>query len=162
MLLCRKADLGRYTILNSRFAALARLLETQDFAVLPEGRHDLCGDDLYVVSAPHAVTRPSAPLEAHRCYIDVQLVLGGTEEMGWAPLASLSTEAEPYDAERDIIFFREPPLSVHRVTPGCLVVFFPEDAHAPLLGDGHRVHKCVFKVRVDCADGVSAVPERHS
>ena len=149
MLLCRQADFVRYTALHCRFEALARLLDTQDFAALPEGRHDLLGDDLYVVSAPQAVTRPSAPLEAHRRYIDVQLVVDGTEEMGWAPLASLSTEAEPYDADRDIVFFHDPPLSVHRVTSRCLAVFFPQDAHAPLLGDGHRVHKCVFKVRVD-------------
>ncbi|MBN1608719.1 MAG: YhcH/YjgK/YiaL family protein [Polyangiaceae bacterium] len=153
MLLCRKTDFARYAILHPRLEALARLLDTQDFAALPEGRHDLLGDDLYVVCAPQAVTRPSALLEAHRCYVDVQWVVGGTEEMGWAPLASLSTEDAPYDAERDIVFFRDPPLSVYRVTAGCLAVFFPEDAHAPLLGDGHRVHKCVFKVRLDSAAG---------
>jgi biofilm protein TabA len=149
VLLCRQADFVRYAALHARFDALARLLGTQDFAALPEGRHDLIGDGLYVVSAPRAVTRSSAKLEAHRRYIDVQLVVDGTEQMGWAPLASLSAEAEPYDADRDIAFFRDPPLSVHRVTSGCLAVFFPEDAHAPLLGDGHPVHKCVFKVRID-------------
>jgi biofilm protein TabA len=149
MLLCSKADFRRYADHSGRFEALALLLDERDFAALPEGRHDLLGDDLYVVSAPRAATRPQALLEAHRCYIDVQLVLDGAEEMGWAPLESLSDEAEPYDAERDIVFFNDPPVSVLRVTPGNLVVFFPEDAHAPLLGDGHLVHKCVFKVRVE-------------
>jgi biofilm protein TabA len=153
MLLCRQADFARYATLHPRFDALARLLETQDFAALPEGRHDLEGDDLYVVSAPQAVTRPEARLEAHRRYVDVQWVVRGTEGMGWAPLGALSIESAPYDAEGDIVFFRDPPLGVHTVTAGCLVVFFPEDAHAPLLGDGNRVHKCVFKVRVDSTAG---------
>jgi len=135
MLLCAKDDFRRYAALNSRFEALARLL----------------GDELHVVSAPEAVTRPTAMLEAHRRYIDVQLLLEGAEGIGWAPLRSLSTEAEPFDTERDIVFFRDPPLGVHQVTPGHLAVFFPEDAHARLLGDGHRVHKCVFKVLVDFA-----------
>lgn len=149
MLLCHRGDFRRCTGLNSRFGALAEALDRQDFTALPEGRRDLLGDELYVLGAPQAVTRPSALLEAHRRYIDVQLVLEGTEGMGWAPLRCLSTETEPYDAERDIVFFREPPVSVHQLSPGYLVVFFPEDAHAPLLGDGHRVHKCVFKVLVD-------------
>ena len=52
-----------------------------------------------------------------------------------------------YDAEKDIEFFEDVPDSYVTVLPGEFAVFFPEDAHAPLIGTG-EVHKVVIKVPV--------------
>ena len=125
-------------------------LRTTDLARLPEGRTELQGTDLYVSCSPAARTRPAgeAPLEAHRGYIDVQVVLQGRDTMGWAPLEVCTDVSEPYDVGRDIVFFRNSPQSWIQVEPGQIAVFFPEDAHAPLVGDGTAVHKLVVKVRV--------------
>ena len=149
MILCSMRDFGRYEGLNTRFGALADVLETQNLRDFSVGRHDILGDKLYVIAAPQAATQPVVMLEAHRRYIDVHVSLDGTDGIGWAPLDMLLTEDAPFDGERDFVCYREPHLSIHLVTAGSLAVFFPEDAHAPLLGDGHLVHKCVFKVLVD-------------
>jgi biofilm protein TabA len=151
MILSTIRDFRRYQGLNSRFGVLADLLSVQNLAELSAGRHDLVGDDLYVIASPQAQTRPTAMLEAHRRCIDVQIVIAGIEAMGWAPLSSLVAPDQPFDTVKDIVFFRDSPQSVHSVGAGHLAIFFPEDAHAPLLGDGHQVHKCVFKIRVDDA-----------
>jgi len=48
-----------------------------------------------------------AKLEAHRRYIDIQLVLDGTDEMGWKPLSDCHDPVSDYSTERDIRFFND-------------------------------------------------------
>jgi beta-galactosidase beta subunit len=68
--------------------------------------------------------------------------------MGWAPRAQLQQQDAPFDTEHDSVQYQDDYAADFCVNPGELVVFFPEDGHAPLLGEG-AVHKAVFKVRVD-------------
>lgn len=149
MILSTLTDFHRYAGLHPRFQELSELLTRLEPGTWPEGRTELDGEAIYVMAVPEARTRPHAPLEAHRRYIDVQVVLEGLETMGWAPLAACPTVREPYDPAGDIVFFEEPPLAQFPVPAGHLAVFFPEDAHVPLLGNGERVSKLIFKVRVD-------------
>ncbi|HWQ08028.1 MAG TPA: YhcH/YjgK/YiaL family protein [Holophaga sp.] len=150
MILCPVSQFPRYAGLHPRFQEVAAFLAGLDPCRVGEGRMDLDGDALYASCSPEARTRPAeeAPLEAHRAYIDIQVVLEGTDTMGWAPLAACRTEAGPYDPGKDIVFFREPPTHHVQVPAGHLVVLFPEDAHAPLIGDGRTLSKVVVKVRV--------------
>lgn len=150
VILASLADFPRYASLNPHFPAVAAFLATVDLAALPEGRTDLEGEALYVLSAPDARPRPMAEalLEAHRTYIDVQVVLQGEETMGWTPLADCVPTAEGFDPSRDIGFFEGAPVNLLTVPAGHLAVFFPEDAHAPLLGAGGPVRKLIFKVHV--------------
>jgi biofilm protein TabA len=149
MILSTVRDFRRYQGLNRRFGVFCEFLAAQNLAELTPGSHEIAGDDLYVIASPEAQTRPTARLEAHRRYIDVHVVIAGTEGMAWAPLGSLVAEDQPFDEAKDIVFYRDSYLSALSVGAGHLAVFFPEDAHAPLLGDGNLIHKCVFKIRVD-------------
>ena len=83
-------------------------LARTDLAALPLGRTDIEGDDVYVLLS-EADTKPpeQVQFEAHRRYIDIQLVVRGQESIGVTPLAGLVT-TEPYDAARDIEFFAVP------------------------------------------------------
>ena len=47
----------------------------------------------------------------------------------------------------DIEFFFDPPQTYLALKPNMFALFFPGDAHAPMISDG-AVHKCVVKVRV--------------
>lgn len=147
MILSSLSDFKKLVGLHPRFLSLARFLDKVDLRYLPEGRTEIDGADLFVIASRTAATRPEAPLEAHQTYIDVQVVLSGLDTMGWSALSSGLTETAPYDAEKDIVFFREPAASLVPVPAGHLAIFFPEDAHAPLIGDGSPVHKLVFKIR---------------
>ena len=149
MILCSIHEFRRYLGQNSRFARLANAMEPARLSTLEKGRRDIAGEELFVIASPDAVTRETAMLEAHRKYIDVHVLLEGTESMGWAPLGTLSVEDKPFDVENDFVCFRDPYKCTFALEPRTIAVFFPEDAHAPLLGNGHRVHKCVFKVLVD-------------
>jgi biofilm protein TabA len=147
MILSAISDFKQLVPLHPRFAALAEFLDKIEVSNLPEGRMEIEGSDLFVIVNPTATTRAEAPLEAHRTYIDVQVIVKGLDTMGWAPLSICHEVSAPYDIEKDIVFFKETPLSLVPIPAGHLAVFFPNDAHAPLIGDGSPVHKLVFKIR---------------
>jgi YhcH/YjgK/YiaL family protein len=126
-----------------------------DLTTLPLGRTDVLGDDIYV-TVSEAETKPPEQVrfEAHRRYIDIQLVVRGQEAMGIAPAASLTT-VEPYDPARDIAFFAVPATSeTVAVRAGEFVVFTPDTGHRPSLHlDGpHVSRKAVVKVSVAYRD----------
>jgi len=54
---------------------------------------------------------------------------------------------EPYDEKRDIIFFADECIEWVTITARQCIVFFPEDAHAPLAGV-EPVKKAVFKIHI--------------
>ena len=137
--------------LERPFEYLART----DLTALPLGRTDIEGDDVYVMIS-EAETRPpeQVKFEAHRRYIDIQLVVRGQEAIGIAPVSALRT-VEPYDAAKDIEFFAVPPTSaVVELRAGDFAVFAPGDAHRPSLHlDGpHISRKAVVKVSVAYRD----------
>ncbi len=87
-----------------------------------------------------------APLEVHDKYIDIQIVLSGRETFGWAARPALVSARGEFDTQKDIQFFDDSPSLRFTLGAGEFAVFFPSDAHAPLIGRG-RVRKCIIKVR---------------
>jgi biofilm protein TabA len=115
-----------------------------------DGRHEFAGADLYASLSSYATDDPAAKgFEAHRRYIDIQVVLRGSETLYWAPLASLEPKEEYLEA-KDIAFYEGPPSIAVPLEPGWFTVLFPQDAHKPgcLRGSPSRVRKLVIKVAV--------------
>jgi YhcH/YjgK/YiaL family protein len=148
MILDRLENAERYVRLNPAFAPAFRFLQRADLGQLAAGRHEVDGDRIYaVVARDKGRRRAEAKLEAHRKYIDIQFVVAGNEEMGWTPLASCGAVSVPYNPQKDIEFFGGDPDVWLPVGPGAFAVFFPDDAHAPLVGTG-TIHKVIVKVAV--------------
>jgi len=123
-------------------------LKSIDFSLLEEGKTLIEGDDaFFMVSTIEGKERENAALETHRKYIDIQLPVSAFEVFGWKPLCSLTDLSAIYDAEKDISFFKDTPEAYFKIAPGNFVVFFPEDAHAPGIGNG-AIKKIVVKVKV--------------
>lgn len=142
---------ARCNSLHPLFARVFEFIRVTDFSALAPGRHNIIGDDLFVIveQAPGR-RRESAKLECHQRYIDIQLVLSGVDEMGWKALADCHTPCDEYSAERDIRFFEDQPATWIATPPGHFCIFFPEDAHAPLVADG-EIRKIIFKIAVNPA-----------
>lgn len=141
--------LARYATLHPLFAAAFDYLTRTDLAGLPPGRVAVQGDQLFVlVDEPQGRGRSGARLEAHRRYIDIQLTVSGIEHIGWRPIEHCRAEDGPFAADRDLGFFRDQPESWLVLPPQHFAIFFPDDAHAPLGGEG-RVKKAVVKVELD-------------
>jgi YhcH/YjgK/YiaL family protein len=116
--------------------------------MLMPGTHPVQGERIFaIVEACAGRSRAEAKLECHRRYIDIQLVLEGVDEMGWKPLAACVDPATDYDAARDIRFFNDAPASWIATPPESFCLFFPDDAHAPLVSVG-TIRKVVVKIAV--------------
>ncbi|MDP3123597.1 MAG: YhcH/YjgK/YiaL family protein [Thiobacillus sp.] len=138
----------RYSSLHPLFVQAFDYLRKTDLDALAPGRHAIDGERLFaIVETCAGRTRAEAQLECHRRYIDIQLVLAGVDEMGWKPLADCMTPATEYDAARDIRFFDDAPASWVATPSGAFCMFFPDDAHAPLISAG-RIRKVVLKIAV--------------
>ncbi len=133
-------------------AALDYLTRT-DMAALAIGRHSVDGERI-VVHASSNDTSDSATIryEAHRKYIDIQLVVRGAERCFYAPVESLEPDG-PFADEKDVGYYHDPSGEnvFIRLIPGAFALFFPHDAHKPSchLERKSTVHKVVVKVAVD-------------
>lgn len=136
----------RYYALHPHFKAVFDYLRATDVRALEDGRHTIDGDNLFVnVSSLELRPLDAAHLEAHNRYIDIQVVIEGEEHFGWSERKDCMKPEGSFDEERDIIFYGDKPQTFYKVRAGQFTILYPEDAHAPMLGDG-RVKKLIFKV----------------
>jgi biofilm protein TabA len=148
MILDMLALAGRYAALHPDFGEAFGFLAKTNLAALSQGRHDIDGDRMFVlIDHKDGLGRHGARLEAHRRHIDIQYTFDGMEEIGWTPLAACRPPAGGYDDTNDIAFFEDRPTTWLSVPPGHFVIFFPDDVHAPLGGQG-MLKKAVIKVAV--------------
>ena len=137
-----------YASVHPLFVAALGFLRRPDLAQLPDARYEIAGDRLFaLMSRGHGRGKDASPLEAHRRYVDVQVVLAGQEIIGYSPLAQCQSGGKGYDPRKDIEFYATPAGQWMHVPPGAFAVYFPCDAHAPLAGEG-PVHKVVIKLAV--------------
>jgi YhcH/YjgK/YiaL family protein len=151
MILSALSQSDRYASLHPLFARAFDYIRDTDLFALAPGRYHIVGDDLIaIVESVPAKMKEVAKLEAHRRYIDIQLVLEGDETMGWKPLEDCLNPVSDHSEEKDIRFFHDAPVSWVPVPPDHFCIFFPEDAHAPLVGTG-TIRKVIFKIAVNAA-----------
>ena len=100
----------RYLALNKGFAKAIEFLLRPDLKELPVGKYEIDGDRVYAtVSKDAGRKKEDALLETHEKYIDIQLVLAGTDDMGWKPRSLCKQPAGEYDQKRDMQFFADEP-----------------------------------------------------
>ncbi len=90
------------------------------------GRYEFPGGFLLLQEGE---TKPMAEgdFEAHRKYLDVQILLEGEEAVMWADVGDL-TPSVPYNAEKDKEMLAGDG-AVLRLKPGCCYICRPEDGH---------------------------------
>lgn len=103
-------------------------------------------------------TRPveDGDYEAHRVYLDVQVLLEGSETVVWADTETLE-ETIPYDGVKDKVMYAGPG-SVLEVKPGMCYLCWPHDAHKACRCSGTPgwFRKAVIKLSLDdsnCENG---------
>ena len=138
----------RYLVLYKGFAKAFDFLMRPDLKELPMGKYEIDGESVYaMVSKNTGRRKEDALLETHERYIDIQLVLAGTDDMGWKPKSLCKHPFGKYDQKTDEQIFTDEPDAWLSIKSGAFVIFFPEDAHMPLISSG-QIHKVVVKVAV--------------
>lgn len=133
---------------NPNYLKAEEFIAKNDLNALENGKHVIDGDDLYVnIVDSNMKTPQDARLEVHDKYIDIQIPLSKGESFGVKPRSECKTADGEYNAEKDILFYKDKDWETVDVKAGEQIVFAPETAHAPLIGEG-TIHKAIFKVKV--------------
>ncbi len=139
----------RYLTLNKGFAKAFEFLNRLDLKELPVDKYEIDGTRIYaMVALDPGRKKEDAQLETHEKYIDIQLILEGIDTMGWRPKTSCKLPSGEYDQETDLQFFADQPDAWLSTRSGAFAIFFPEDAHMPLISSG-QLHKVVVKIAVN-------------
>ncbi|HUE73204.1 MAG TPA: YhcH/YjgK/YiaL family protein [Pirellulaceae bacterium] len=149
MILDKLTSADQYKTLHPRIAAALDWLKKTDLAALPLGKTVIDGEHLFALVQEYTPKEPELlKYEAHRRYWDVQVVVSGSERMGWAHLSQM-TVSEPHDEARDVAFYRGDGQFV-LVPAGFFTIFSPHDVHMPGVAAEPLgpVRKVVVKVEI--------------
>ena len=105
MIITNKAHALDYLGISDRLDTALRYISNTDLNNLADGNHLIDGEDVRV-KVQHMQTKPleMAKLEAHNDFADIQMLLDGSECIGWCFRTDALTETEAAP-ERDIYFY---------------------------------------------------------
>ena len=140
----------KYFCCHPLFSKAFEYIQRQNLETLEPGNYEIDGDQLRaIVSEKPGKTREesTAKFECHDQHIDIQLCIRGKEQIGWKPRGYCAQPKESYNAEKDVTFYNDEPDMYFQLTHNQFAIFFPEDVHAPMIGEG-RIKKMVIKVKI--------------
>ncbi len=140
-------ELAKYEHLNPDFKFVANYLQNNNLLEMKCGSYELKGKNLFF-NLQEYETKPIQKLEAHKKYIDIQVVVSGEEYMGYTNIQNTSV-SEEYNEEKDVMFLSGT-VDKLKATVGNFLIFYPNDAHMPALSvtKPEKVKKAIFKILI--------------
>ena len=147
MIFGKKEDLHLYRGLSKNLAKGIDFLLNFD-TTQPEGKYEVDGENIYALVTIGNTKPAEKPIyEAHRRYIDLQYIVKGEEDTGYAPLANCSVTV-PYDEKSDCLFLKGNGSEV-KVSTGDFYIAFPCDGHRPMCSKNPgTIRKVIVKIAV--------------
>jgi biofilm protein TabA len=139
----------KYYAVHPLFEKAFAYIRQTDLAAAADGKVDIAeGLKAIFSNAPGKTKEAStSKFECHNKNIDIQFCIRGVETIGWKPRESCVAPNGEYNAEKDVLFFSDKPDMFFQLTDGQFAIFFPEDVHAPMIGEGD-IKKLVMKVKI--------------
>ena len=146
MIIDNLTNLEKYISLHKDFKLVFDYLKNNNLETMNCAKNiQLRGNEVFF-NLDEYETKPTQKLEAHKKYIDIQVVITGEEYMGYTNIEN-TTISEEYDEKRDVMFLNG---DVDKVlaTNKNFIIFYPEDAHMPALSvtEPQKVKKAIFKI----------------
>ena len=141
---------ARYACVHPLFAKAFQYISSIDLATIEDGKYEIDGDNLRaIVSNKKGMTaaESAAKFECHDKHIDIQLCIAGVEQIGWKPREACTDQRGEYNPEKDVVFYNDPPDMYFELRNNHFAIFYPEDVHAPMIGEGF-IKKMVIKVKL--------------
>lgn len=148
MIVTTLKNTSRIESLHPLFKQLFEYVKSHDLLHTELGRITIDGDKLFINNSnPTCVSQDKQVLEAHRQYIDVHILLEGKERIGWLPLENCKNCIQSYDEKGDCALYADKPSAYVDLLPGQVCIVWPEDPHAPIIGEG-KIRKLIAKVKL--------------
>ncbi|MDB5116671.1 MAG: hypothetical protein JWQ79_2163 [Mucilaginibacter sp.] len=149
MIIDTLASAEKYYGLHKNFKVAFEYLQSQDLVALEIGKFDIADGVKAIVSDNEGKSAETAAekFECHNKNIDIQVCIRGNETIGWKPRTDCTLPKGEYNDEKDVLFYGDAP-DMHFALKGSqFVIFYPEDVHAPMIGEG-LIKKLVFKIKI--------------
>ena len=148
MIIAKISDAKRYEAMHPLLKDLFEYVKQNDLSNAPAGRITIKGDELFInVNDSKLVPQEQQKLEVHRKYMDVHIPLSCAEDFGWRHLSTLGESDAPFDEENDFALYTAESEKWFTLCPGEFCIVYPEDAHAPIVGNGN-IRKLVAKIKL--------------
>jgi biofilm protein TabA len=137
-----------YYPIHPAFKRAFEFIRRPELAAMAVGKYEIDGQNLYAMVQEYASKRKEdAKWEAHRRFIDLQYVIEGMENFGYANLGQFTQGA--YDSDKDFLPLKGDG-NFLSLNEGYFVILMPEDAHMPgiAIGSPAPVRKLVIKIAV--------------
>ena len=149
MILDSLQNADKYFNLSPLFAKAFDFLKNKDLNALEDGKFEIEDGLKLIVSNGNGKTAEESlkKFECHDQNIDIQVCVKGQETIGWKPREKCGNPNGDYNPEKDVRFFNDEPDMFFQLADHQFVIFYPEDVHAPMIGEG-AIKKLVFKVKI--------------
>ncbi|MDO4879868.1 MAG: YhcH/YjgK/YiaL family protein [Capnocytophaga sp.] len=148
MILSNLAYSERYYSLNPVFEKVFNFIKNKNWQNAELGKIELDGENIFITNAqPDGLSKENQVLEYHKKYLDIHILLEGEETIGWKNLPDCTQEEKPFDSEADFGTYKDQPTAYITLKPNDFAIIYPEDAHAPIIGNG-KIKKLVVKIKV--------------
>ena len=140
----------RYFHIHPLFASAFEFIRSKNLSEMETGKFNIQNDELKaIVSAKDGVSieESLAKFECHNSHIDIQFCIRGKEKIGWKPREKCTAPKGDFNQEKDVQFYNDQPDTYFELADGQFAILFPEDVHAPMIGEG-EIKKLVIKVKI--------------
>ena len=140
----------KYYCVHPLFAKAFEYIRSMDLSGIEDGKYEIDGENLRaIVTNKKGMTtaESAAKFECHDKHIDIQLCVKGVEKLGWKPREACTELKGEYNPEKDVAFYNDPPEMYFELRDGQFAIFYPEDVHAPMIGE-ELIKKMVIKVKL--------------
>lgn len=141
---------SKYFGAHPLFAKAFEYIRQTGLETIEMGKYEIDGDQLKAIFSNKkgmTAAESTAKFECHNKHIDIQLCINGTEQIGWKPREKCVNPKGDYNDEKDVQFYNDAPDMFFQLTNEQFAIFFPEDVHAPMIGDA-EIKKLVIKVKI--------------
>lgn len=150
MIIGNISDILHYKGIHQRLDIAFDHLLDKEYSGLECGKYQIMRDDIFFLVNDYHTSKDCALfLEAHRKYMDIQLVVDGEEIIEWENFNNQDV-VESYNAEHDYTFYKSTFPTKLKLTKGMFCVFFSSDLHMPGIVSlkSSAVKKVVYKVLI--------------
>lgn len=139
---------SKYFSVHPLFERAFEFINQTDLLNAADGKSDISEGLKAIFSNAQGKTKEAslAKFECHDINIDIQLCINGLETFYWKPREKCVNPNGEYNSEKDVRFYSDDPDMFFQLTNGQFAIFFPEDVHAPMIGNG-PIKKLVIKVK---------------
>lgn len=142
-------NMREYSFLDTGLLECFAYARTHNLAELEPGSYEIDGKRLFVNIVEYTTTTPENRIwEAHRKYLDLHLMLNGTEQIDLNFISNM--EQKDYVANDDFLPLEGEKNSSVILKSGDFLICYPNDGHrtAVAVGTPEKVKKAIFKLWV--------------